>query len=947
MSPIPIRCSCCGADLPRFAPEGLCPACLLEAIDAPVSDFTHEDLTKEDLTTEQPLPDTLPRPDQELRPVPGQLFGPYRILRLLGRGGMGEVYEAEHLEQRRRVALKVLKQQLDGDDHRARFIREGQMAASINHPNSVYIFGSEEIAGTPVIAMELLSGGTLKDRVREDGPLPPTAAVDAILQVIAGLATAEAAGILHRDIKPANCFVGADGVVKIGDFGLSISTAARAETASPGSGGFQGTPQFASPEQLRGDTFDVRADIYAVGATLYFLLTGQAPFDADGDRAALIARIANERPAWSSAAQRVIHRDLAVVVNDCLAKRPGARPKTYAQLVGRLRPFSSARATPAPLGLRLAAAAYDWVIVGFTALFAALLTSVRTGNPPDSIIFGWVLVAVAATYSTVVVGVWSTSYGLHACGLQLVTNAGRRVRFARALLRSGIALTPLFLAVALRSTRVFTALPSAWAWAVAAQPLAVGVVLLFSTARSRNGYAGLHDILSGTRVVTRRPAVVSPATVKVAPATVVAPATRAPQPVVVQRGGPQAVPEQEAAPLRQIGPYDVGASIGATDIGEVFVAADPRLKRQVWVHVVPPDTAPVSALVRGLSRPGRLHWLDGQRGPSELSWDAYDASAGTPLLTIADSQPWTIARQCLLDLAREIKTGLEDGSLDALHFDRVWVMNDGHAKLLDFQAPGARPAAGATRRAPKASGALGPEGTAVSHVWIDQFAAQSFLHDVAGRLLGPAPVPPLPRSASSLLQTLNADEFRTIDEVIAVLERLATKPDRLSKRQRNMPIGLCTLCVFVGDSLVAHLLAHFFGVPVGQAMPRPVGRPNVSSLFYALVAPRALSYGTVGDVTWAVLAVLFAAVLAGGFWLRLFGIAVVTPDGTEASRLRAACRAAIAWSWVPAQIIASFHGGSILVLVIWLVRAAALFYATQSPQRGVQDLLAGTYLVPR
>src|SRR6185295_18776992 len=104
-------------------------------------------------------------PGAASRLAPGQRFGPYRIERLLGRGGMGEVYEAEHLEHGRRIALKVLSQRLAGPDDRARFLREGQLAASISHPNTVYIFGSEEIGGAPVISMELVAGGTLKDRL--------------------------------------------------------------------------------------------------------------------------------------------------------------------------------------------------------------------------------------------------------------------------------------------------------------------------------------------------------------------------------------------------------------------------------------------------------------------------------------------------------------------------------------------------------------------------------------------------------------------------------------------------------------------------------------------------------------------------------------------------------------------------------------------------------------
>ena len=154
----------------------------------------------------------------------GERFGSYRLLRPLGKGGMGEVYEAEHEETRRPVALKVLSRALNDSTDRSRFLREGRLAASVSHPNSVYVYGKEEIEGVPVIAMELVSGGTLKDRVERQGPMRPADAVDAILQVIDGLEAAASKGVLHRDVKPSNCFVDRDGTVKIGDFGLSMST---------------------------------------------------------------------------------------------------------------------------------------------------------------------------------------------------------------------------------------------------------------------------------------------------------------------------------------------------------------------------------------------------------------------------------------------------------------------------------------------------------------------------------------------------------------------------------------------------------------------------------------------------------------------------------------------------------------------------------------------------
>jgi serine/threonine protein kinase len=161
-------CPRCGGTLPVDAPGGLCPACLL-ALAGPANDQTiSTEATHafgspsgtEDATVLSAGSDaSAGRPRVDL--TPGQLFGPYRIEKLLGKGGMGEVYAAEHLEHGRRLALKVLTRRLDRDD-RARFLREGQLAASLNHPRSVYIFGSEEIDGTPVITMELVPGGTLK-----------------------------------------------------------------------------------------------------------------------------------------------------------------------------------------------------------------------------------------------------------------------------------------------------------------------------------------------------------------------------------------------------------------------------------------------------------------------------------------------------------------------------------------------------------------------------------------------------------------------------------------------------------------------------------------------------------------------------------------------------------------------------------------------------------------
>src|SRR4051812_14154168 len=253
----------------------------------------------------------------------GQRFGPYLVVRPIGKGGMGQVYEAEETDSGRRVAVKILSRGFGEDEDRERFLQEGRLAASLSHPNTVYVFGTTEVQGFPVIAMELAPSGTLKDLVVDGVQMPPAQAVDAILQVIAGLEAAATIGILHRDVKPSNCFVAADGRVLVGDFGLSIATLARAGSGeAPGT--ILGTPGFASPEQLRGDALDIRSDVYSVGATIYSLRTGKAPFD-DADLKTVMTRAATEPAPPLALSRPDLPSRLTAVVTKCLAKKAGDR----------------------------------------------------------------------------------------------------------------------------------------------------------------------------------------------------------------------------------------------------------------------------------------------------------------------------------------------------------------------------------------------------------------------------------------------------------------------------------------------------------------------------------------------------------------------------------------------------------------------------------------------
>ena len=571
------RCPRCGRQLPPDAPEGLCASCLLTA--------GAETLTgSSDATSTGGASAGYPTRPGAPRLVDGQLWGPYRVIRLLGRGGMGEVYEAEQLETGRRLALKVLRATLRGDEDRARFLREGQLAASISHAHTVYVFGSEEVGGAPAITMELLSGGTLKDRVSAEGPMPPSAAVSAVLDIIGGLDAAQAAGILHRDIKPSNCFVDADGAVKVGDFGLSISTLTRDVRHELATAGFEGTPQFAAPEQLRGEPLDVRADIYAVGATLYYLLTGRPPLDAPDFRE-LVSIVASEKPPSPRVLRRDIPRGLAAVVLRCLAKAPAGRPHSYAELGDLLRPYGSADEVPSPLGARVIAWIADSAIVSimlWLLVSATWMVGVTLGSAATLLLrlTAWSWLA-SVIYFLVLEGGWGASLGKRLMGLRVTSPTDDRwwlrVGLRTAIFHVPIVIPTLFFMGATRGSTVpgvvYTAntAPNGWSWNMPPDALLslLLTILLFSTARRGNGWTGVHELLSRTRVVQRNVRPVASAAPKASPADLV----------------------PALSSLRRVGPYAVHTMVGETGGGRLFVGVDPILRRHVWIHEVPPGTA--------------------------------------------------------------------------------------------------------------------------------------------------------------------------------------------------------------------------------------------------------------------------------------------------------------------------------------------------------------------
>jgi serine/threonine protein kinase len=260
-------------------------------------------------------------------------IGKHQIVRLLGRGGMGAVYQAfdPHLE--RDVALKVMLPQIaENPEHKRRFEREARAVARLTHPNVVTVFDlGYHTDGSPYIVMELMKGRDLLNVMRQDPPLSLERKLAIVLQVLAGLGHAHKVGIVHRDIKPANIFITEDETAKIMDFGVARLDAGSATAV----GMFVGTANYISPEQARGLALDGRSDLFSVGCMLCELLSGRRPFDAESIVATLF-KIAHEPPTLPLPAGPE-HEALRPILEKALAKDPAQRYESAAAFASALR----------------------------------------------------------------------------------------------------------------------------------------------------------------------------------------------------------------------------------------------------------------------------------------------------------------------------------------------------------------------------------------------------------------------------------------------------------------------------------------------------------------------------------------------------------------------------------------------------------------------------------
>ncbi len=565
------------------------------------------------------------------------------FIRVLGAGGMGVVFEAEETRTGRRVALKVIAPRLSpSQDVLDRFQQEARASASLSHDHCVFVYGAYQVHNNPAIAMELMSGETLDDRIKSKKKISILQAVKWTHQMLEGLSSAHESNLIHRDIKPSNIFMAANNTVKVGDFGLTQSNTE--DLSQSQSGVFMGSPLFASPEQVRGYQLDHRSDLYSVGATLYALLSGSAPHTSTtiGD---LFAKIATEDAPSLRTVRRRVPKDLEAIVFKALAKKPEDRFDDCAAFQQALAPFLRARGGTPQLSSRIAAYCIDTLVflipIAALAIAQDLLAhsgsefsislSMETTRTSARFIF--------ALHFVVIEGRYGASLGKRILGLRVVTMSGDRPGIRRAFLR--------YLIFDLDFLMSFLGLKSSfWGW--------IWFAALFSTASRRSGRRGLHERVSGTRVIEVNE-------------------------TFFKRSRARDVldPKRNTSELPQgsCGPYQLLDQLHETNQGDLWLGRDEKLGRDVWI------LSNSQEFFVGDDTNSNLHFLDRIEDSNGVH-RVFEAPGGAPLLeyvTANRTLPWPIARQVILDLI-----GILSDSNKHPIMEQVWIDRKGKLRLLPF-----------------------------------------------------------------------------------------------------------------------------------------------------------------------------------------------------------------------------------------------------------------------
>ena len=266
-------------------------------------------------------------------------LGDYELIRVLGEGGMGIVFEADDRRLGRKVALKVLRPELTDESFRQRFEREGKISSSIQDDNICLVYQVGIHNSVSYMAMEFLKGEDLDEKLKRDGWLPIPVVFKIAKQMALGLAVAHEKKLIHRDIKPANVWLESGGPggdfkrVKLLDFGLAKST--EVESTLTAKGMIVGTPNYMAPEQICGEPLDERADLFSLGCVMYRMLSGKIPFEKENTLAVLHAVVESEIPALKDLDQK-LPKEVYGLMTKLLSKNPADRPATARKVVSMI-----------------------------------------------------------------------------------------------------------------------------------------------------------------------------------------------------------------------------------------------------------------------------------------------------------------------------------------------------------------------------------------------------------------------------------------------------------------------------------------------------------------------------------------------------------------------------------------------------------------------------------
>jgi serine/threonine protein kinase len=475
---------------------------------------------EETLATAKSLPvGTLAATPSARLTSPTCIVDQYELYESLGSGGMGQVFRGRDRILGRDVAIKLLSGSLvDNPLLLERFQREARLAAKVNHPGVAKVFSNGVWNRTPYIAMELVPGSNLQQRIKEIGPLKLSIAWDYTIQAAEALRAADRSGVVHRDVKPANLMVTDDGKLKVADFGVSRSVSLdRAEDSQEITelsktevGTIVGTPAYMAPEQAMGKEVDCRCDMYALGMTLYHMLSGQAPFKAK-NTVEMLARQMSDQPASLLGQVHGLTHDQSAVLERMVAKQPADRYASYDELLDALQlhaPGTDRLASPLK---RIAAEACN-LVVWYLIFFAGVLTAYFGSIVFDTnkVVFrgmfaaSHVLVLLAILWMTVIeVGQRGKNIGKRSLGLRVVRVNGERIGYKRAAVRFVVAY-PFFAVYFPRAlleviSNTFWRLPNEFYVWYGLQLIVVIVSVIMMWTRSDR--RTLHDLAAGTMVI--------------------------------------------------------------------------------------------------------------------------------------------------------------------------------------------------------------------------------------------------------------------------------------------------------------------------------------------------------------------------------------------------------------------------------------------------------------